>query len=97
MSKKYYRIRLDKDSITYPEEVMLSRLITEHMKNNNIDEYNLKQNLLDFETIWLDEDGVICFDLSDVAIGYYTSNPSNLVILACLYQALMDTFNELVD
>lgn len=94
MAKNYQRVNLDKDSITYPEEVMISRLIVEHMRGNNMGEYNLKSNLLDFDTIWIDDAGVICFTLADMAIAYYTTSPSNLVVLACLYQALMDTFNE---
>ena len=47
------KISLDKNSITYPEELMIARLITEQMQSNNLDEFSLSDNLLGFSDVWI--------------------------------------------
>lgn len=86
------KISLDKNSITYPEEVMIARLITEQMQSNNLDEFSLSDNLLGFSDVWI-KDGEIHYDLCSYADKYNVSHANNLVKLACLHQALRETFS----
>ena len=86
------KISLDKNSITYPEEVMIARLITEQMQSNNLDEFSLSDNLLGFSDVWIKDDEVH-YDLCSYADKYNVSHANNLVKLACLHQALRETFS----
>ena len=88
------KISLDKNSITYPEELMIARLITEQMQSNNLDEFSLSDNLLGFSDVWI-KDGEIHYDLCSYADKYNVSHATNLVKLACLHQAFRETFNEI--
>jgi hypothetical protein len=88
------KITLDSNSITYPEELMIVRLITEQMQSNDITEYSLEDNLLGFSDVWI-KDGELHYDLCSYVNKYNVSNATNLVKLACLHQAFMDTFNEI--
>lgn len=88
------KISLDKNSITYPEELMIARLITEQMQSNNLDEFSLSDNLLGFSDVWI-KDGEIHYDLCSYADKYNVSHANNLVKLACLHQAFRETFNEI--
>ena len=88
------KISLDKNSITYPEELMIARLITEQMQSNNLDEFSLSDNLLGFSDVWI-KDGEIHYDLCSYANNYNVSHANNLVKLACLHQAFRETFSEI--
>jgi hypothetical protein len=88
------KISLDKNSITYPEELMIARLITEQMQSNNLDEFSLSDNLLGFSDVWI-KDGEIHYDLCSYADKYNVSHATNLVKLACLHQAFRETFSEI--
>lgn len=88
------KISLDSNSITYPEELMIARLITEQMQSNNITEYRLSTNLLGFSDVWIKDDEVH-YDLCSYADKYNVSHATNLVKLACLYQAFRETFSEI--
>jgi hypothetical protein len=88
------KISLDSNSITYPEELMIARLITEQMQSNNLTEYSLSDNLLGFSDVWI-EDGEVHYDLFSYADKYNIAHATNLVKLACLHQAFRETFSEI--
>lgn len=88
------KISLDKNSITYPEELMIARLITEQMQSNNLTEFSLSDNLLGFSDVWI-KDGEVHYDLCSYADKYNVSHATNLVKLACLHQAFRETFSEI--